>query len=119
MRVLGNIIWFLLLGFQFAVCYFLLGLILCFSIVGIPYGIKCFKLSRLVLFPFGKTVDTNFDSHPWANIFWNVLIGSGPVSTFAVLGALLCVTIIGIPFGKQCFKIVKYSFLPFGAVIYK
>ena len=75
MGCLGNILWFLLIGLWSAIGYALIGLVLCITIIGIPFGKQCFKMAKLVLTPFGKTVKTNFDKHPIANIIWLLLAG--------------------------------------------
>ena len=115
MKTIGNIIWLLLVGIWNALAYAVLGLILCITIIGIPFGKQCFKLAELVLTPFGKVVKTNFGKHPIANIIWALLVGVWMALGFVVAGVVLCITIIGIPFGKQCFKLAKLSFIPFGA----
>ena len=115
MKTLGNIVWFLLIGLWTAIGYTLIGLILCITIIGIPFGKQCFKMAKLVLTPFGKNVKTNFDKHPIANIIWVLLAGWEMAIGFIVMGLIFCITIIGIPFGKQCFKLAKLSFIPFGA----
>ena len=115
MKTIGNILWFLLIGLWSAIGYALIGLVLCITIIGIPFGKQCFKMAKLVLTPFGKTVKTNFDKHPIANIIWLLLAGWEMAIGFIVMGLIFCITIIGIPFGKQCFKLAKLSFIPFGA----
>ena len=90
---------------------------LCILIIFAPLGIQCFKLARLMLFPFGAEVVSDFGKHPIANILWAVLIGWESALGFLFFGILLCITIIGIPFGKQCFKLAILEFAPFGATI--
>ena len=117
MKFIGNIIWFILIGLWTAIGYFFIGLLLCITIIGIPFGIQCFKLAKLVLTPFGKIVNSNFGKHPIANILWLVLVGWEMAVGYVVAGAIFCITIIGIPFGKQCFKLAALSLIPFGANI--
>ena len=117
MSFLGNLLWFILGGLFAAILWFFIGIILCITIIGIPLGRQCFKMSSLVISPFGKAVYTNFASHPIANILWLILVGWEMFLLNAVIGIVLCITIIGIPFGKQWFKIANLSLLPFGAVI--
>lgn len=119
MKTLGNIIWFLLFGLWMGLGWFVSGLIFCVTLIGIPFGKACFRLARVAFLPFGKTVTTNFSSHPKGNPIWLVLTGCYSAASFAILGALLCVTIIGIPFGKQFFKLMRLSAAPFGATIEK
>lgn len=117
MKFIGNIIWFILIGLWTAIGYFFIGLLLCITIIGIPFGIQCFKLAKLVLTPFGKIVNSNFGKHPIANILWLVFVGWEMAVGYVVAGAIFCITIIGIPFGKQCFKLAALSLIPFGANI--
>lgn len=115
MKTLGNIIWLLVIGLWTSLGYFFVGLILCLTIIGIPFGKQCFKLARLVLTPFGDVVKTNFDAHPIANIIWILIVGLAMAVSYCIAGLILCLTIIGIPFGKQCFKLAKLALIPFGA----
>lgn len=115
MKTIGNILWLIFTGLWSALGYVLTGALFCITIIGIPFGKQCFKLAKLVLTPFGKTVRSNFSSHPIANIIWILLFGWEMAIGFIVTGLLWCITIIGIPFGKQCFKLAQLSFVPFGA----
>ncbi len=115
MKLLGNIIWFLLVGLISFITWTFTGIILCITIIGIPFGKQCFKLAGLVIFPFGKTIKTNFDSHPIANIIWLILFGWEIALGYVFGGIILYITILGIPFGKQCFKLSALALLPFGA----
>ena len=74
-------------------------------------------MAKLVLFPFGKTVKTDFGKHPIANILWLVFGGLELCVGYLVVGVIWCITIVGIPFGKQCFKLASLSLIPFGASI--
>jgi len=115
MKTIGNIIWLLLIGLWSALGFVFAGIIFCITIIGIPFGKQCFKLAKLVLTPFGKNVKTNFGKHPIANIIWILLFGWGMALSYVFTGIIFCITIIGIPFGKQCFKLAVLSFVPFGA----
>ncbi len=117
MKTIANILWFLFVGIWYALAYCLIGLLLCITIIGIPFGLQCFKFAKLMLFPFGKTVNTRFDSHPIANVLWFLFFGWESALSLLILGVLLCVTIIGIPCGLQCFKFAKLTLFPFGATI--
>ena len=117
MKFFGNLLWLLLGGLLEGLAWTLLGVILCITIIGIPWGAKCFKLAGLSFAPFEKDVDVTFDEHPVANIFWMIFIGWEIALSYAVLGILFCITIIGIPFGKQCFKLAKLAMFPFGAEV--
>ncbi|HHU55379.1 MAG TPA: YccF domain-containing protein [Acholeplasmataceae bacterium] len=117
MKIVGNIIWLIFGGFIAFLMYMVIGALLCVTIIGIPFGLQCFKIGKLFLWPFGKKVETNFDKHPIANIIWLILVGWGSALSALITGAVLFITIIGIPFGKQWFKLAKLVLLPFGAEI--
>jgi len=117
MRLLGNIIWFVFGGLIAAILWALLGVLLCVTIIGIPLGLQCFKFANLVLFPFGREVKINFDKHPIANILWAVFFGWEIALGYIGIGIFFCITIIGIPFGLQWFKLTTLALLPFGAKI--
>lgn len=120
MKTIGNIIWLIFFGFLKSIGWIAAGLLCCLTIIGIPFGLQCFKIARLSLCPFGKTVasgkleGTNF----WGNMLW-LLLGFPLGSLHLIAGILLCLTIVGIPFGIQCFKIAKLALLPFGAEIHE
>lgn len=118
MSCLGNILWFIFCGFWQGLSWTIAGLFWCITIVGIPIGMQCFKLASLVFFPFGKDVIYGGGAISLiANIFW-IIISGIPLALASVLnGVILCCTIIGIPFGLQCFKFAKLSLMPFGAVV--
>lgn len=117
MKTLGNILWLIFTGIVSAVSWFLLGVIWCITIIGIPFGKQCFKIASLVLTPFGRTVNTNFSSHPIANVIWLIFGGLELAIGYCIVGVIWCITIIGIPFGKQCFKLAKLGLIPFGATV--
>ena len=119
MRTLGNIIWFIFGGIWLGLVWSILGVILCVTIIGIPLGVQCFKAAKLTFFPFGKTVKTNFDKHPIANVVWAIFVGWEMALGYLIGAFICCVTIIGIPIGLQGFKLMKLAFLPFGAVVDK
>ena len=92
----------------------------CITIVGIPVGLQCFKLSSLSLDPFGKdVVDEGGAGSCLLNIIWFIVSGIELTLGNFLMGCLLCITIIGIPFGKQFFKIARLSLFPFGARVIK
>lgn len=118
MRVLGNILWLILGGLVEAMAWGLLGVLWCITIIGIPLGKQCFKFASLSLLPFTKEVEYGGGAGSLiANIFWIVFTGFWMAVVNAILGVLLCITIIGIPFGMQYFKLAKLSLMPFGAKI--
>lgn len=120
MRILGNLIWIIFGGFISSVLWFIAGIICCLTIIGMPFGFQCFKISSLALFPFGRDVDIgHFGAGGLlGNIIWILVLGWELFLTHAVIGSIYCLTLIGIPFGKQHFKLAKLSLVPFGAKIY-
>ena len=116
MKTIGNVIWFLFTGFGSALMWFFLGLIWCITIIGIPFGKQAFKMAKLSIWPFGKTV-VKVNAHPIANIIWFIFGGFGLMLGFFFAGLIYCITIIGIPFGKQCFKLAGLGACPFGRAI--
>ena len=124
MNLLGNLIWLIFGGLMAALGYFLGGIVLCITVIGVPWGLQCFKLAGLVLWPFGKKVISDSDNMGCLNIFFNLIwILCGGLYTaivHIVMGAILCLTIIGIPWGKQHFKLVEIALMPFGKrIIYE
>lgn len=117
MRLIANIIWFLFGGLWLGLLWSVGGLILCITIVGIPLGTQCFKAARLSFMPFGKKVELNFRKHPIANVIWALAGGWAIAIAYLGLGILNCITIIGIPNGIQCIKMMKLAIFPFGAKI--
>jgi uncharacterized membrane protein YccF (DUF307 family) len=119
MSFIGNIIWLLLGGIIVAILWFLAGVILCVTIIGIPFGLQCFKIAGFVLWPFGKEIELgNFGAGGLIfNIIWLVLFGWGFAIAHLTIGLIFCITIVGIPFGLQHFKFAQLGLIPFGAKI--
>ena len=118
MNILGNLIWLIFGGFLAALGYLLGGIVLCITIIGIPWGLQCFKLVELVLWPFGKKVISDSSNAgclaTLCNIIWLIFGGFYTALVHLVMGVLLSITIIGIPWGQQHFKLIEISLLPFG-----
>ena len=118
MNFLGNLIWLIFGGLFSALGYFFGGIVLCITIVGIPFGLQCFKLAGLVLWPFGKQVVSSTAQTGCltvlANIIWIVVGGIAVTLNHLIMGVILYITIIGIPWGRQHFKLLEISLLPFG-----
>jgi len=118
MKVIGNIIWIIFGGFAIALEYLVAGLLMCLTIIGIPFGIQSFKLAGASLWPFGKDIKNTPDAGSGVstllNLLWILLGGIWITLTHLALGLALCITIVGIPFGLQHFKLMKLSFTPFG-----
>lgn len=118
MNIFLNIIWVVFGGFMIAVEYAVSSLLMMITIIGIPFGLQTMKLAVVALWPFGTDV-TN-DSFPsgclagFMNVIWWFLGGFGIALTHLFWGIIFCITIIGIPFGKQHFKLMKLALLPFG-----
>ena len=118
MGILGNILWFIFGGFLSGLGWIIAGIIWCVTIVGIPVGMQCFKLSLLSFMPFGREVRYEGGAVSFiVNVLWFILSGLELAIANALLGLLLCATIVGIPFGLQYFKIAKLALAPFGAVV--
>ena len=116
-RFISNVIWIILGGLWLALMWLALGILLCITVIGIPFGLQCFKAARLSLAPFGKKVVLNFSKHPVANTLWVIFAGWEMALAYLIFGALNCVTVIGIPSGLQCFKFMKLALFPFGASV--
>src|SRR5687767_7116126 len=118
MNTLGNLVWLLFGGLLAALGYLLGGIVLCITIIGIPWGLQCFKLAELVLWPFGKKVISDSGNAgclaTLCNIIWLIFGGIYTALVHLVMGLLLSITIIGIPWGQQHFKLIEISLLPFG-----
>ena len=117
MKFIGNLLWLIFTGLGAAITWFFTGVLWCITIIGIPFGKQCFKLARVAAWPFGTKVSTNFGKHPIANVLWILFGGLGLSLAFLFAALLWCITIIGIPFGKQCFKLAKLALTPFGATV--
>jgi uncharacterized membrane protein YccF (DUF307 family) len=121
MKLIGNILWFVLAGIWLAIGYTIAGLLLCITIIGIPFGIQAFKLAGFALWPFGRTVVAASDALGVLDIIFNVLwlflFGWELFLLSIAAGILLCITIIGIPFGIQAFKMSVLALWPFGQTV--
>lgn len=118
MNLLGNLVFFVFGGFLIFLGYVLGGLILCLTIIGIPFGIQCFKLAGGVLAPFGREVrDINSPDSTLSvllNILWIILPGLELAIMHLLLAAAFGITIIGIPIAAQHIKLLPLALLPFG-----
>jgi uncharacterized membrane protein YccF (DUF307 family) len=118
MNLLLNLIWLILGGFIVVLAYLLGGILLCITIIGIPFGIQCFKLAGLALAPFGREIrEKEPPSGALAvimNIIWIILPGLELAVLHLVLALLLAITIIGLPLAAQHLKMTRLAILPFG-----
>lgn len=120
MSFLGNLLWFIFGGFISGITWCLAGVLWCITIIGIPIGIQCFKFASLAFSPFGKDVEYGGGAMSLlANIIWIIVSGIPMALENFLIGCIWCVTIVGIPFGLQFFKIAKLALMPFGAEIIK
>lgn len=120
MKFIGNLLWFIVPGLIGGIVWFLVGILWCISLIGIPVGLQCFKFAGLSFFPFGKEIFySDSAGNLLLNILWLIFGGIEIACLYASIGILFFITIIGIPFGFQCFKIVRLSIMPFGAEIRK
>ncbi len=120
MKALGNIIWLICGGIFVAAEYIIGGLALMITIIGIPFGLQNVKLGILCLWPFGKRVikkPTSGCLNTFMNVLWFFLGGIWIALTHLLWGILLCITIVGIPWGKQHFKLMEIALTPFGREI--
>ena len=121
MKFLGNILWLILGGLLVSLCYFVVGFLFCLTIIGIPFGVQLFKIGVFALWPFGSEVVSDTNDGGCLSILMNViwiLFGGIEVATLHIgFGLLCCITIIGIPFGLQHFKMTLLALVPFGKKI--
>ena len=121
MKGIGNILWLILGGLLIALVYYIVGLLMCITIIGIPFGAQLFKLGTYALWPFGHEL-VDGPGQPGClsvvmNLIW-ILAGWWEIALLHLFfGLLCCITIIGIPFGRQHFKMALASIVPFGKVI--
>lgn len=118
MSTLGNLIWLIFGGLIAALGYIIAGLLLCLTIVGIPFGMQSVKIGVASLTPFGKEVvevdNANSALRVIFNIVWLVLFGWEIAIAHLLSALVLFITIIGIPFAKQHIKLVPLALFPFG-----
>jgi uncharacterized membrane protein YccF (DUF307 family) len=120
MRLVLNIIWFVLCGLWMAIGYTFAALICFILIITIPFGIAALRIAMFALWPFGKTVVRRPDAGAFSgigNVVWLVLCGWWLALGHLITGVALCITIIGIPLGLANFKLIPVSLLPLGREI--
>jgi uncharacterized membrane protein YccF (DUF307 family) len=123
MKILGNLVWLLFGGLIIALEYLIGSIFLFITIVGIPFGLQTLKMSSLAIWPFGRDTRTDVRAsgclYVIMNVVWLITGGLWIALTHAIFGLLLCITIIGIPFGLQHFKLTAIALSPFGRDIIK
>lgn len=118
MRTIGNIVWLLTVGLLSFLTWIIAGTLMSITIIGIPIGIQCFKFAILSLWPFGKDVCIRYGiGSSFLNILWFILGGFFLWFEYVIAGIILSITIIGIPWAKQSFKLAKLALHPFGSTI--
>ena len=118
MKFLGNLVWLILGGLLTALMYWMVGLLMCITIIGIPFGVQLFKIGTLALWPFGHELQPKAESGSCLQVVFNVLwilLGWWEIAlTHISFGLILCCTIVGIPWGVQHFKLAIATIIPFG-----
>ncbi|MFD5875993.1 MULTISPECIES: YccF domain-containing protein [unclassified Streptomyces] len=120
MNAILNVIWLVLCGLWMFLGYIAAGLLLCITIIGIPFGVAAFRIGVYALWPFGRTVVDRPGAGGGSligNVLWVVLAGWWLALGHIFTGIALCVTIIGIPLGIANFKLIPVSLMPFGKEI--
>lgn len=121
MKLFGNILWILLGGWFISLYYFIVGVIFCITIIGIPFGLQLIKFAGFALWPFGREVTAGPNDSGCLsicmNIIWIIMGGIEIAMAHVAFGAALCLTLIGIPFGLQHFKMALLALVPFGKKI--
>jgi uncharacterized membrane protein YccF (DUF307 family) len=121
MSLIGNVLWIVFFG-GLATCieYLIAGVVLCLTIVGIPFGVQCFKFAELALFPFGRNVEAAAERAPFSTLFnllWLVFAGIWIALTHLAFAVVSAITIIGIPFALQHLKLARLGLLPFSKTV--
>ena len=118
MNILGNLIWVIFGGLIMAVEYIISGAVMCLTIIGIPFGLQVMQLGLFALWPFGGEVVSTPEAtgclSTLLNVIWIFIGGIWIALSHLALGVFFCITIIGIPFGLQHFKLMSYALVPFG-----
>ena len=118
MSLLGNILWLIFGGLIAGLGYIIGGLLMCLTIIGIPFGIQSMKLGVATFAPFGKTIVENPDANGpleiVLNVIWLILFGWEIAIAHLVSAGVLALTIIGIPFALQHVKLIPIALLPLG-----
>lgn len=120
MRLILNLIWFVLAGFWLALLYVVFGILAFILIITIPFGIAAWRIANYALWPFGRSIVRRPRAGIGSligNIIWIILLGWELALGHLISGALLCLTIIGIPLGLANFKLIPISLLPLGVQI--
>ncbi|MBO5887839.1 MAG: YccF domain-containing protein [Bacteroidaceae bacterium] len=121
MKTIGNIIWVIFGGLEIAVEYFIAGIFMMLTIIGIPFGWQSMKMGLLALWPFGSKIQETSSQTGCLNLFMNILWffvgGIWICLTHIALGIVFCITLVGIPFGMMHFRLARLALSPFGKEI--
>ena len=117
MSLIGNILWIIFGGLIASLGWLIVGILLCITIIGIPFGLQCFKIAGLILAPFGRHIQVGQFGVGGLimNVLWLLLFGWELFLMHIAMAILLAITIIGIPFASQHLKLASLALLPFGA----
>lgn len=118
--LIGNLLWFLLGGWLLGLEFLVAGVLCCVTVVGIPFGLCCFRIASFAFWPFGKDIveDANAGAcSTIGNVFWFLLAGLWIAVSCVIEGICFLLSIIGIPFGIACFRIAKVALFPLGKKI--
>ena len=96
---------------------FALGVVCCASLIFIPSGLQFLKIARFAIWPFDHRAVTDFDMYPKCNLLWAPVFGWWQSLIHLIVGVALCITIVGIPFGRKCFRLSELSLIPYGAIV--
>jgi uncharacterized membrane protein YccF (DUF307 family) len=117
--VVLNLLWLLVAGLWMSIGYVIGGVLLCFTIIGIPFGLQAFRFAAFALWPFGKAI-VDRETGPFTSIFnvvWAVIAGVWIAIGYIAAGVVLCLTLVGVPFGIIAFKLAAVSIMPLGKSI--
>ena len=121
MKFIGNILWLILGGLVISLYYAFMAILFCITIIGIPFGVQLFKMAGLSLWPFGRDIRPGSNDGGCLSILMNIiwiLFGGIEIATIHLgFGIFCCLTIVGIPFGVQHFKMTLLALIPFGKEI--
>ena len=116
MKTFGNIMWLIFGGIEMAIVSFIEGILFCCTIIYIPVGLQFFKIGKFFLWPMGKSVIATKPSgfKAFVNVLWAIIAGWEHFLIYMLIGCIFCITIVGIPFGKQYFKLAQFVIWPLG-----
>ena len=121
MSTFGNVIWLIFGGLIAALGYIFGGLLLCLTVIGIPFGMQSMKIGVATLAPFGKEVvemnQANSTLRIVFNLLWLILFGWEIALAHLISALVLTITVLGIPFAKQHVKLIPLSLFPFGRTL--